>query len=319
MRKDIHFIKSRFMILSLAFFFILSSNCSREGSKPASSHFMAAHIGYVEHRDRSHVTFAVPSIPGSYAEMWCYETPELHTVTSYTNEGDALVLTHKQGEAIMTSRFEPADYGAALTVHVTGPDSESVKSLEKLTPCLQMKASKAFQWRGRQDNQEDYVEGFVSRCFVILEDGLIYLTDTRRKPANRIPTPKKPNVWRANLPMPWVQFYIPIWLKHVGRRDSPGGNSLDRPVYPIIGIVSHDRKYLAAFAWPDLKEMAQFWHDCLHIWPQLNELYDANTNSITTNARIYFMPNDENKLIEQFKQDFPDWKRPLSDMPTPDY
>ena len=133
MRKDIHFIKSRFMILSLAFFFILSSNCSREGSKPASNHFMAAHIGYVEHRDRSHVTFAVPSIPGSYTEMWCYETPELHTVTSYTNEGDALVLTHKQGEAIMTSRFKPADYGAALTVHVTGPDSESIKSLEKLT------------------------------------------------------------------------------------------------------------------------------------------------------------------------------------------
>ena len=201
-----------------------------------------------------------------------------------------------------------------------GTDEESLKEITYLNPCWQLTTADAFKWRNRDKGTDDYVEDFVARSFVYLEDGLTFLTDTRRKPANvKLRPGSKRKIPRANLPEPWVQYYIPIWKEHSGRRDRPGGNSLDRPVYPIIGAVSHDAKYIAAFAWPETRTLSQFWHDCYHAVPSVVDFYQTETNKIVSRGRIYYMKNDEQALLDAFKRDFPDWERPAGVFPTPEY
>jgi hypothetical protein len=81
-------------------------------------------------------------------------------------------------------------------------------------------------------------------------------------------------------------------------------------VYPIIGCTSRDGEYLAAFAWPEARSLGQVWHDCLHPRPSIAESYDPIAGKTVSRGRLYFLPNEERRLLDAFRRDFPDWQRP---------
>ncbi len=176
-----------------------------------------------------------------------------------------------------------------------------MRAVKSLNLCWQLRRSESFGNRG------DYVTDFVARSFVILEEGVTLLKDTRRVPGTRDREDDK-----ANLPEPWIQEYFPIWRRHPGQVKGQRGYSLDRPVYPLIGVVSRDGEYLAAFAWPETRSLGQVWHDCLHPRPAIGESYDPASNHTVSHGRLYFLPNSEQQLLEAFQRDFPEWRPPIS-------
>ena len=255
-------------------------------------------LKYTEDDRFSMLNITAPGIPGSECEIWCYEDASGRAV-AHEMEGETLIMTHQRGDARVVSRFEPVEDGMEIRVEVTGPDAESVRAANSLNACWQLRKSDAFGNRG------DYVQDFVARCFVILEEGLTLLKDTVRIPGTR----NRPND-KSNLPEPWIQEYFPTWRKHPGQIPGQRGYSPDRPVYPIIGCVSRDGKQLTAFAWPEARSLGQVWHDCLHPRPAIIESYDPEANRIASRGKIYFLPNDGQALLDAFKRDFPGWKRP---------
>lgn len=256
-------------------------------------------LNYTEDdRGHSHVNIVEPRIPGSECEIWCYEDG-LGNVVEHSGGGDSLELVHRLDEATVVSRFESVADGVDIRVRVTGPDAESVQAVGTLNPCWQLRKGVAFR------NEGDYVADFVSRCFVILERGLVLMKDTRRIPGTR----EREND-KSNLPEPWIQEYFPVWRRHPGQTPGQRGYSLDRPVYPIAGCVSHDGQFLTAIAWPEARSLGQVWHDCLHPRPAIGESYDAASNRTVSHAKIYFLSNDEPELVQAFHRDFPNWERP---------
>ena len=101
-----------------------------------------------------------------------------------------------------------------------------------------------------------------------------------------------------------------MWRHHPGQVEGERGYSPDRPVFPLIGCVSRDGNRLAAFAWPEARSLGQVWHDCLHPRPAIGESYDQRTGRTVSRGKIYFLPNDEDLLLEAFERDFPGWTRP---------
>lgn len=246
----------------------------------------------------TYVTVRSPTIPGLVVDLWCYELGVGEPVAQ-EQEGNAMVLVHQSGTAKVTSRFEPCLDGVDIRVTVTGPDAEAVRGVKSLNPCCLFDRAPAFKGTG------DYVDDFVARCFVFLDSGLTMLKDTKRIPGNR--TKDGP---RANGPKPWIQEYYPAWRKLPAAKDDRRPTSTDRPVYPIIGVVSCDGQHLAAIAWPETSKLGQVWHYCFHPRPVIAESFDPATGEIKSHGRIYFLANDPSKLLARFQQDFPNWQRP---------
>ena len=260
-----------------------------------------------EKKRQSYVVLKSLAVPGSHCEIWCYEGP-VWKADDHHLENNRLVLTHHLAQTTIKTIVEPAEDGAEFTVEVSGPDKESVQQVEYLEPCWQLKRADNFGHRG---DPENYVKDFVARCFVFLDRGLTCMNDTRRLPAKRYGNDLLAK--RANAPITWTQDYFPTWRKHPGQE--PGqrlGRSTDRPVYPIIGCISRDNNYLVAWAWPQCGVLNQAWIDCLHPVPQISESYDPSTNTSRSRSKIYFLPNDEERLLQAFKRDFPDWKIPAN-------
>jgi hypothetical protein len=238
------------------------------------------------------------SIPGLVLDMWCYELGPGEPV-SHEKDGNTMVLVHQSGEAKVTTRFEPCSDGVDIRVTVTGPNAEAVRGVRSLNPCCMFNRSPSFQGTG------DYVDDFVARCFVFLDSGMTLLKDTKRLPGT---LPKDDA--RAKGPKPWIQEYYPAWRKHPGQKEELRATSTDRPVYPIIGVVSCDGEHLAAIAWPETSKLGQVWHHCFHPRPVVGESFNPATGEIKSHGRVYFLENDPKKLISRFKEDFPNWKRP---------
>ncbi len=110
-------------------------------------------------------------MPDSECEIWCYEDPSGKAV-SHRLDGDTLVLTHQRDGATIISTFALTDDAVEVRVEVTGPDAMSVKAVDGMNPCWQLGKSEAFGNRG------DYVEDFVARCFVVLDDDVTLLKNT---------------------------------------------------------------------------------------------------------------------------------------------
>ena len=246
----------------------------------------------------TYVTIRYDAIPGLVLNIWCYELGPGEPI-SHEQQGKAVVLAHKLGEAKLLSRFEPCPDGVDIGVKVTAPDAKAVRAVRSLNPCCLFQNSPAFK------GTEDYVGDFVARCFVFLDGGMTSLKDTKRLPST-LPGGDP----RAKLPQPWIQEYIPAWRKHPGSGGEIRATSTDRPVYPIIGVISCDGKHLAAIAWPDTKGLGQVWHHCFHPRPDLNASFNPATGEIYSRGKIYLMENDKQRLLERFKHDFPNWRRP---------
>ena len=249
-------------------------------------------------RQGTFVTIRMEKIPGLVVDLWCYED-ELGEPISHEKQGGAVVLLHQRGEAKVTTRFEPCPGGVDIRVKVTGSSADAVRQVRGLNPCCQVARSPAFRSTG------DYVDDFVARCFVFLDSGMTLLKDTKRIPGTR---PGRDD--RANRPKPWIQDYYPAWRRHPGQTQGQRGRSTDRPVYPIIGVVSGDGRHLAAIAWPETAQLGQVWHHCIHPRPQIGDSFNALTGETESRAKVYLMENDGRKLLASFKEDFPGWHRP---------
>ena len=259
-------------------------------------------------KETSMVSMTIPGIPGLQCDVYCYED-NFGKAVDGVMDGKDLVLTHKDPKlegVVATTRFVPSPGGVDQIVTVTGPNEAAVRAVTAMNPCVQFMKSSAF---GRQqDWRSDYVSDFIPRCFVYLETGFTPLSKTKRVPGTITETYEHSN--KTNSENPWIQEYYPAWRKHPGQQKGERGYSTDRPVYPIIGVVSYDGRHMAAVAWPETNRLGQVWMYCIHPRPGVGESYDRAANKIVSRGKYYFIPYDPAALLAAFHKDFPNWKMP---------
>lgn len=110
---------------------------------------LAANVEYSESEHGALVTVVPGNLPELRCDVWCYED-QLGEPVAHEKDGKALILTHRAGDAKVTSRFVPLDDGVEIRVDVSGRDLEAVKAVGSLNPCCQFRHSDAFR------NQGDY-------------------------------------------------------------------------------------------------------------------------------------------------------------------
>jgi hypothetical protein len=246
--------------------------------------------------DITMVRIEVPAIPDFRCDVWCYED-ELGPGECFPQSDGSMILKHSHPQgAMVETKIVPGIDVVDWYVTITGPTREAVQSVEFVNPCWQFRHASGFQ-----SLPDQYVESYVNRCFIYTDRGFTYFKDTKRFPDTR-----KANDDYRNTP-PWVQSYYPVWREWDGKQlEAHWGISHDRPVHSIIGIVSRDMKYLAAWGGKKSNRLSQGWHDCLHLRPLMQVDYDEKENRIFSHSRLYFMEYDPEKLIQQYKQDFPE-------------
>ncbi|MEA3400910.1 MAG: hypothetical protein U9R79_06630 [Armatimonadota bacterium] len=260
-----------------------------------------------ENRQQGERTFSmaiisIPEMDDFRCEIWCYEMGEGVGEGAMQEDG-SLLIVHHMGEVEVRTTLTPEPGAVRFRVEATGEDSEAVGSFRSVNPCWQLRESDAFGNRG------DFFEDFVSRCFVYTVRGFTLMGETNRFPDTR--WERYEQAPERNDP-PWVQVYTPIWRRHPGQPEHFWGSSTDRPVHSIIGCVSRDEKWLTAFGWPRCSGLSQGWHDCLHANPDFSHYYDAETNTVACEGRLYFMHNDPEALLERYLADFPPQPAPIT-------
>lgn len=237
-----------------------------------------------------------PNVPQFTCDTWCYESP-VEFLGAEAGEGGRVRLRHRWKEHpevifVTTATPEPGAVDLRVTVELDRERGEKLPDrLMPLNACWQLQNAPQFA-----SKPDPFLE-FVKRCFIFTDSGLTFLHLTQR---SKIPV--RPDDDPYNNP-PWVQMYTPVW-RPVQKAVPPSwaGYSTDRFVYPVIGTVSRDKKYLAAIANDTASMMAQAWHDCLHnnaAWVK-----DANGEWVWR-IRIYAMENDPEALLRRVGQDFP--------------
>ena len=263
--------------------------------------------------EKSMVHIAIPGFPDLGCETYCYED-SLGKAVENKMDGKNLVLVHKNPKlegVTVTSTFKPSPGGVEQVVTVEGPSAEAVRGVAFVNPCVQFQNAAAFG--RRQDWKSDYVADFVGRCFVFLEGGFTLLKDAKRVPGTMPVTYE--HAAKVNGEKPWIQEYVPVWEKHFGQQKGERGWSTDRPVYPIIGVVSYDGKNLAALAWPETSRLGQVWMYCIHPRPCVLTTHEPGAKKFVSRGKFYFMPNDGKALLAAFEKDYPGWKA-LAEKPT---
>ncbi len=259
--------------------------------------------------ERVFVTITAPAIEGGMVDLWCYEN-EFKQPEQIVERDGKIFLVHEYGGNRLESSFEPEPDGVVMTVALTGPDPESIAKVPIANMCITYQRSSAFG--NKKDKfDESYLEDFIGRSFVLLDRGLTRLIDTVRIPS--VDPRDNPYSARGRATKPWVQTYVPTWREHADFVHTFYGKrplSPDRPVYPIMGVVSQDKRFMSAFAWPDCHSLGQLFISCIHPNPMMAANYDPETDRAVTRGKLYFMENDPEKLLGAFGRDFPDWKRP---------
>lgn len=258
---------------------------------------------------RVFVTIRSPEIEGVGVDLWCYED-NFGQPKSIDKTDGKIVLSHEyQGKTLVTT-LEPEPDGVTITAVLSGPDEASIKEIKFLNMCVTFQRSTAF---GNEKDKfdESYLTDFVGRAFVFLGRGLTRLTDTARVPS----VDPRANGFsaRGRAPKPWVQEYIPSWGKRADFVDTFYGKrplSTDRPVYPIIGVISRDERFIGAVAWPECERLGQLFLSCVHPNPLISRKYDPKIGRCVSGGKIYLIENDPHRLLESFKRDFPGWQRP---------
>jgi hypothetical protein len=144
-------------------------------------------------------------------------------------------------------------------------------------------------------SKPDPYPAFMERCFLYTWRGLRFLHQTARNPIQDQPADAP-----VNNP-PWVQRYLRAGTLE---RDGIAMNTTDRFVIPVIGVLSRDRRYLAAIANDSASLMSQMYHDCLHNNPEWLPA-DAPPERRTWRFKYYILKNDTRVLLKRVAGDFP--------------
>lgn len=250
-------------------------------------------------RPMSQVKITVPTIPDCVSAIWCYEGLFPEGKGERRPDG-SFVLRSTQDGMTAETLFTPLPNAVDVKVTIDGPVEQlrSKVAGRVLNPCWQHFPSKLFG-SGTTWKDGGFEEDFVPRCFIFTVRGLTRLDDTVRFAWRTA----KPNLHERSNNPPWVQDYIGLTHTHEGNRLGVRSVSTDRPVLPIIGVVSRDGKWLQAWAWPrDYHRLGQVWRDCLHPTPVVE--FNPRTNRVESHGKIYFMENDPDKLLAAFFADF---------------
>ena len=149
---------------------------------------------------------------------------------------------------------------------------------------------------------------FIGRTFFFTRHGREFLLDIDRS----LLGPFSPDEPRNNPPAIQVYTY----------EQRTGGKPLRKPTYPgrgwyvgsttaytvpVIGTVSQDGKYLAAYAGADSGNITQAWRTCLHhhIRPTTWAPQDAPPLERQHHFKFYLLPNDPDLLLAKMREDFP--------------
>ena len=245
------------------------------------------------------VSIRFPGPGGLASDAWCYEGG-FDFVRAEPAPDGRLTLYHRVHDhphvllaTVVTPEEGAVDFSARLIVDPTVKNAPALpEDIPAPNLCWQLRPDPAYS-----SYPEVYPE-FTRRCFIFTEKGRTFLSETDRQPI-----PVRPANDRENNP-PWVQTYFPAGQPRPGTpKDSWSGFSSSPFVSPLIGVVSRDRKHLAALASVSAPMMSQAWHDCLHNNPPWLPV-GAPPVERRWHVRVYFMENDPAALLARTQRDF---------------
>jgi hypothetical protein len=232
-----------------------------------------------------------PSLPGGAIQVWYLEAfcrsgstsrdwgktviPHRTEKVEESKDGKLLKLRSEvEGgvEVLHEIRAGDDDVDFLVTASNHGKDYVDVVWVQ---PCMRVGG-----FTGRK--QEDYVE----KCFIFVDGGLKTLDKTRRS---------EEALYRGG------QVYVP---SGIDRKDvNPRPLSPDLPSANLIGCFSASGDRILAMAFEPCQELFQGVIVCIHADFRLGGLMARETK--TAHGKIYLAENDEKKLLQRFKRDFP--------------
>jgi len=248
----------------------------------------------VHHGDKDHLLLAASrSEFGLAFELWCYEAGLLHNGTGEKREDGSVVFTHRSGDVTGTTTFTPVQPDRIIMKMVATGPMERLKEASYLGPCMQYWHSDAFM-------RESGLPDFAERCFLYTSRGQVGMLETARGPMQSFDLDGEENN------PPWTQWYVPLTRMHPGDIWSFGASG-ERPTHGLVGVTSKDGEWLAAIGSPNVRNLGQGWHDCIHHVPELEYDLDEAAGEIRHQSMIYLMPNDKHALLDAYRSDFAEY------------
>ena len=241
------------------------------------------------------VSCAFPNVPSFVCDAWTYEGNPLLLDFRKLSLGriELIHLVSETPKVTLVTTVTPEPGAVEFLARLEGAD-DAPHLVPPPNLCYQL-------WRapGFASKPDSYTD-FVRRCFLFTEAGPIRLDSTVR-----LPVPRRGADEPCNNP-PWVQSYLSVNETPPADPESCfAGSSPTRYVYPIIGTVSRDERYLAAIACAKPTALCQAWHDCLHNVPGWTPA-EARPSEQVCRMKIYAMANAPHALLERVLADFPE-------------
>ena len=241
---------------------------------------------------------------GPVCELQCYETGPFQTGDAVKKEDGSIVFSYESGNMTCTTTCTTVgdDRVQALT-EIKGP-FDDVKKVPYLGACLQFQRSQLFTRSGP-------LQEFARRCFIYTMRGPVMGFDTAR---GKMTTNFTPDAPENNPPM--VQWYVPIDRMHPGDIWGVVGTAGDRPLYGLVACTSRDGKWVTGYGAQYNRTIGQLFMPCIHVVPDVQMHVDLKASTVRYKEMIYVMPNDPEKLLQAFREDFPA-PAPFETSPTP--
>ncbi len=240
---------------------------------------------------------------GPVCELQCYETGPFQTGDAVKKEDGSVVFSYQSGNmtCVTTLTAQGDDRVQALT-EIKGP-LEELKSVRYLGACLQFQRSELFTRHGP-------LQEFANRCFIYTMRGPVTGLDTARGKMTNF----QPDAPENNPPM--VQWYLPIERMHPGDIWGVVGTAGDRPLYGLVACTSRDGKWVTAYAARHNLSIGQLYMPCIHVVPDVQKHLDEGAGTIRYKEMIYIMPNDPERLLQAFREDFAPAPMPFEASPA---
>ncbi len=251
-----------------------------------------------------------PNIPEwkGYVGYWAFESQWEYQ--SHQQQADGSMLLHYQFrgndiEITLTPEVGAVDIVAKIISSNGKPLISRKGGYADYNPDVSVQHADLFK---QKPQWKDYFE-LVTREFIFTNDdpkGWIFLDKTKR-----LMPPNNSTEEGRNLPAPWVQVYRMAYnkkLKWDKYAKCNHGYASCSPSHeasvPLMGIVSHDGKYLFANAGDaSVYELQNMWRSCLHVDPQWNP-FESDVSKRTIHTKIYVMKNDKKLLLKRYMKDF---------------